>query len=133
MKLEMVGLTGFEHLKPAEISGGMKKRSADGVGMPMVTVGEGDRSNRWPFQSSSRNGIFALPRMRSTVSESEPSYFSTGSSVRADTATRAPASARRSAMPAPMPRLAPVTSATLPSSSLLLAIDMALLRGGSAT
>jgi phospholipid/cholesterol/gamma-HCH transport system ATP-binding protein len=25
-KLEMVGLTGFEHLKPAEISGGMKKR-----------------------------------------------------------------------------------------------------------
>src|SRR5438046_9117593 len=29
-KLEMVGLTGFEHLKPAEISGGMKKR----VGLP---------------------------------------------------------------------------------------------------
>jgi phospholipid/cholesterol/gamma-HCH transport system ATP-binding protein len=28
MKLEMVGLTGFEHLKPAEISGGMKKRAA---------------------------------------------------------------------------------------------------------
>ena len=26
MKLEMVGLTGFEHMKPAEISGGMKKR-----------------------------------------------------------------------------------------------------------
>jgi phospholipid/cholesterol/gamma-HCH transport system ATP-binding protein len=26
MKLGMVGLTGFEHLKPAEISGGMKKR-----------------------------------------------------------------------------------------------------------
>jgi phospholipid/cholesterol/gamma-HCH transport system ATP-binding protein len=26
MKLEMVGLTGFEYLKPAEISGGMKKR-----------------------------------------------------------------------------------------------------------
>ena len=26
LKLEMVGLTGFEHLKPAEISGGMKKR-----------------------------------------------------------------------------------------------------------
>lgn len=26
MKLEMVGLTGFEHLKPAGISGGMKKR-----------------------------------------------------------------------------------------------------------
>jgi phospholipid/cholesterol/gamma-HCH transport system ATP-binding protein len=26
MKLELVGLTGFEHLKPAEISGGMKKR-----------------------------------------------------------------------------------------------------------
>jgi phospholipid/cholesterol/gamma-HCH transport system ATP-binding protein len=26
MKLEMVGLSGFEHLKPAEISGGMKKR-----------------------------------------------------------------------------------------------------------
>lgn len=26
MKLEMVGLTGFEHLKPSEISGGMKKR-----------------------------------------------------------------------------------------------------------
>ncbi|MDQ3623330.1 MAG: ABC transporter ATP-binding protein [Verrucomicrobiota bacterium] len=26
MKLEMVGLTGFEHFKPAEISGGMKKR-----------------------------------------------------------------------------------------------------------
>jgi len=26
MKLEMVGLTGFENLKPAEISGGMKKR-----------------------------------------------------------------------------------------------------------
>lgn len=25
-KLQMVGLTGFEHLKPAEISGGMKKR-----------------------------------------------------------------------------------------------------------
>jgi phospholipid/cholesterol/gamma-HCH transport system ATP-binding protein len=25
-KLEMVGLTGFEHLKPSEISGGMKKR-----------------------------------------------------------------------------------------------------------
>jgi len=28
MKLEMVGLTGFEDLKPAEISGGMKKRVA---------------------------------------------------------------------------------------------------------
>lgn len=26
MKLELVGLTGFDHLKPAEISGGMKKR-----------------------------------------------------------------------------------------------------------
>jgi phospholipid/cholesterol/gamma-HCH transport system ATP-binding protein len=26
LKLEMVGLTGFEHMKPAEISGGMKKR-----------------------------------------------------------------------------------------------------------
>src|SRR5439155_2600222 len=26
MKLELVGLTGFEDLKPAEISGGMKKR-----------------------------------------------------------------------------------------------------------
>ena len=26
MKLQMVGLTGFENLKPAEISGGMKKR-----------------------------------------------------------------------------------------------------------
>jgi phospholipid/cholesterol/gamma-HCH transport system ATP-binding protein len=26
VKLEMVGLTGFDHLKPAEISGGMKKR-----------------------------------------------------------------------------------------------------------
>ncbi|MDX2226835.1 MAG: ABC transporter ATP-binding protein [Verrucomicrobiae bacterium] len=26
LKLEMVGLTGFEHLKPSEISGGMKKR-----------------------------------------------------------------------------------------------------------
>ncbi len=26
MKLELVGLTGFEHLKPSEISGGMKKR-----------------------------------------------------------------------------------------------------------
>ena len=26
LKLELVGLTGFEHLKPAEISGGMKKR-----------------------------------------------------------------------------------------------------------
>ena len=26
LKLELVGMTGFEHLKPAEISGGMKKR-----------------------------------------------------------------------------------------------------------
>ena len=28
MKLEMVGLTGFEHLKPAEISGGAARRSS---------------------------------------------------------------------------------------------------------
>src|SRR4051812_20784227 len=41
--------------------------------------------------------------------------WSPSSTVRADTATRAPSAAKRSAMAAPMPRDAPVTSTTLPA------------------
>src|SRR5258706_13294925 len=39
----------------------------------------------------------------------------TSVSVRATTATRAPSAARACAMPSPIPRVAPVTSATLPA------------------
>ena len=56
----------------------------------------------------------------STVSLMEPgSRGSVACVVRAVTATAAPASAKRCAIAAPMPRLAPVTIATLPERSVM--------------
>jgi len=54
--------------------------------------------------------------MAATVSASEPASRAPGSacSVRATSATAAPSAASRVAMATPMPRLAPVTRATLP-------------------
>jgi hypothetical protein len=59
--------------------------------------------------------------MASAVSWIEPgSRASDSASVRADTATAAPSAANLRAMAAPMPRLAPVTMATRPSSAPLM-------------
>ena len=56
--------------------------------------------------------------MRSMVSVSVPeSRLSPSSAVRAVATTRAPSCASRAAIAAPMPRLAPVTMATLSFSS----------------
>jgi len=57
-----------------------------------------------------------LASMAATVSASEPASRAPGSacSVRATSATAAPSAASRVAMATPMPRLAPVTRATLP-------------------
>ena len=53
--------------------------------------------------------------MRSTVSISVPGRrLSPSWAVRAETTTLAPSMARRAAIASPMPRLAPVTRATLP-------------------
>ena len=49
------------------------------------------------------------------VCSSDPTYRSSGASVRAVSATAAPSAASRWAIAFPSPRLAPVTSATLPS------------------
>ena len=50
--------------------------------------------------------------IRCTTSAKDPVRPGSGSSVRAVTATCMPCAASRSAMAAPMPRLAPVTTAT---------------------
>ena len=50
-----------------------------------------------------------LPQMEAA---SEPASGPPGSTVRATSATRAPSAAKRRAMAAPIPRLAPVTIAT---------------------
>jgi len=74
------------------------------VGVDVGQVGD-DASARPPADS-----------MSSTVCSSDPAYSpSPGRRVRAVTATRAPSAASRCAIPRPMPRLAPVTTATLPS------------------
>src|SRR5580658_1044497 len=51
----------------------------------------------------------------SQVSRSDPTYFGSGSSVRAVIATDAPSAASRLAIAFPSPLLPPVTSATFPS------------------
>src|SRR5690606_27900230 len=57
--------------------------------------------------------------MVATVSESDPDEPGRGSSVRPAANTSAPASASSMATPLPMPRLAPMTTATRPSSDLI--------------
>src|SRR5436190_2787559 len=54
-------------------------------------------------------------RIVSSVSLSDPTYFGSGSIVRAVSARVAPSAASRCATALPSPRLVPVTSATLPS------------------
>jgi hypothetical protein len=56
-------------------------------------------------------------RQRASVSLRLPSRWSCRSTVRAVMTTAAPSAANRSAMPAPMPRLAPVTITRRPSSA----------------
>ena len=54
-------------------------------------------------------------RIPSSVSRNDPTYFGSGSIVRAVSATVAPSAANRLATALPSPRLAPVTNATFPS------------------
>ena len=64
-------------------------------------------------------------RSRSTVSWSVPGRrLSPDSAVRAEATTRAPSMARRAQIASPMPRLAPVTTATLP-----LRVPLGLMTG----
>src|SRR5690242_11599186 len=62
--------------------------------------------------------------MSSATSWSEPARCppEPGSRLRATMATRAPSAAKRRAMAAPIPRLAPVTIATLPVSASLMGL-----------
>jgi hypothetical protein len=65
-----------------------------------------------------RDGAAAGFSIAATVSRSVPGTPSDDASrLRATAATHAPSAASRCAIPAPMPRLAPVTIATLPSHS----------------
>ena len=70
-------------------------------------------------------------RMRATVSPMDPaSGCDPASTVRAETATRAPSAANNSAVTAPIPRLAPVTRAVLPSNTPISALSVRLRRCG---
>src|SRR4051794_39399723 len=70
--------------------------------------------------------------MRAAVSSRLPARFSRPPTfrVRATMATAAPSAARRSAMPAPMPRLAPVTMTLRPANRPLM-LPPSFVRGGS--
>ena len=85
-------------------------------------------TSRRPSCSTTESTIAhaASPSRRSTPNHVHPSGSASGS-LREHTATVAPASAKRCAMPRPTPLVPPVTSTTMPSKSSSMAIGVPYL------
>src|SRR5947209_14197374 len=92
------------------------------IGPPSPSTASG--TIRWRSASSARLATMVVTvapcfSRRAAVSCSDPARVLCFSSVRAVIATSAPSAASRSATAAPMPRLAPVTSARLPAKRVI--------------
>ena len=95
--------------------------------MPVLFTSTSSRPNRATVDSTARARSSALPAFPGTastrsgetpaVTASDSAAAVTASGLRDVIVTDAPRDSSSSAMPCPMPRLAPVTSATLPVKS----------------